>query len=117
MGNTRPCMSVVARMTTWARCATPRCAEVLTEVDNARTVSANKLKATHLFLNILWSQIAARSYRLGGSGQRGINFRGRVALDTAGVNQCKAIAHLLHLVLIFEIRPPSLQDDISGLSL
>src|SRR5258707_14266204 len=103
MGNTRPCMSVVPRMTTWARCTTPCCAEVLTEIDNARAVSANKLKATYLFLNILWSQIAAWSYRRAGSGRHGMNFRGRVALNTTGVNQGKAIVHLLHLILIFAI--------------
>src|SRR2546421_6636640 len=101
MGKTRPCISVVLRMTTCARCVAPGSAEVRTETKSARIGSAKKLMATKVFLNILWAQIAARLYRRAGIGRHGINFCRRVALDTARVNQGEAIAHLLHLVLIF----------------
>src|SRR5947209_20175739 len=100
MGNARPCMSVVPRMTTCARWVTARCAEVWIEMDSARRDSANKPMTTDLFLVMLWSQIAARTYRRAEIGRDGINFRRRVALNASGMLQSQSIAHLLQHVFI-----------------
>src|SRR6266404_4437539 len=92
-------------MTTCARCASSPRAEVWTEKKAcAKTTRAKTPIRASLFLSIPWSRVAAGRHQLVRAGWRGADLDGGMAFDAAGLNRLEAIAHLLYLVLILEIR-------------
>src|ERR1051326_1701779 len=108
----RPCMSVVLSITTWARWGALSTLVVRTE-----TVSANRMVViarteTIFDLDILWTRITARLYRNVRAGWRSVNFSRGVTLNTARVNQSKALLNPVHLLLVFQICSPCLQNHV-----
>lgn len=57
-------------------------------------------------------RVSARMRDGAGARLRRIDFRRRVAANAARINQRKALAHLLHLVLVLKVRAAALQNEI-----
>src|SRR5437870_6121545 len=97
----RPCMSVVLRMTTWARLGALPTFVVRTETVSAKRTVVIARTDTDFDLDILWPRITAGLHRNVRTGWRCINFRCGVTLNTARIDQSKALLNLLHLLLVF----------------